>query len=44
VGKKPDYDERFSLYGEDPEEVARALVEQGPMEDVDEAEECEDTE
>lgn len=35
---KPDLDERFTLLGNDPEEVAQALIETGADEDIDRAE------
>ena len=35
---KPDLDERFSLYGEDPDEVAQVLIETGADEELDRAE------
>ena len=35
---KPDLGERFSLYGEDPEKVAQALVDSGADEELDRAE------
>jgi hypothetical protein len=35
---KPDLDERFNLVGNDPEEVAQALIEAGADEELDRAE------
>ena len=35
---KPDFDERFSLLGNNPEEVAQALIEAGADEELDRAE------
>ena len=35
---KPDLDERFTLVGNDPEEVAQALVEADADEELDRAE------
>lgn len=35
---KPDLDERFTLLGSDPEEVAHALVESDADEELDRAE------
>jgi hypothetical protein len=35
---KPDLDERFTLVGNDPEEVAQALVESDADEEIDRAE------
>jgi hypothetical protein len=35
---KPDLDEVFTLYGEDPEEVATTLVESDADEEIDRAE------
>jgi hypothetical protein len=35
---KPDYDERFTLEGLDPEEVARLLVNTDADEEIDRAE------
>ena len=35
---KPDLDERFTLVGNDPEEVLQALIETGSDEELDRAE------
>jgi hypothetical protein len=35
---KPDFDERFTLLGDDPEEVAQALIESSADEELDRAE------
>lgn len=35
---KPDLDERFTLLGNDPEEVAQALIESAADEELDRAE------
>jgi hypothetical protein len=35
---EPDYDEVFSLYGQDPDEVARAVINTPADEELDRAE------